>query len=277
MSRQKRNGTSSAKLTGLAAAKREIERRLKQGQGTGEGKTYRPWLLNYQYSSRGNKRVIWSNTLQRNVHLASDLEYGVYQAVMRQSEPKLKHLKEQYPLLPIEETIEIANEQRVKHPRIPRTDIPHLMTTDLVVYRDLNPGTFIQPICVKPQSLTDDRRIGEKIAIEREYWRRRSLTMIVATETFVSKTDLLNFQWFRDEWAVSHIPPATLKKVRGKLITAFSEARPLIDGLSVIEAELSLERPLTLEAARYLFSTIDFDTEDGLPICRSNKIIIQGY
>lgn len=45
----------------------------------------------------------------------------------------LEYIQEQYPLLPIEETIIIANELGIKHPTDPKSGEPIVMTTDFLV------------------------------------------------------------------------------------------------------------------------------------------------
>lgn len=59
---------------------------------------------------------------------------------------------EQYPLLPREETIEIASELGIKHPMYPGTNVPIIMTTDLVgICGDATQEEFV-PMSVKYDS-----------------------------------------------------------------------------------------------------------------------------
>ena len=51
-------------------------------------------------------------------------------------------IREQFPLLPLEETIVIADELGIKHPTDPKTNEPVVMTTDFLLTMDKGKGIF---------------------------------------------------------------------------------------------------------------------------------------
>lgn len=51
-------------------------------------------------------------------------------------------IREQFPLLPLEETIVIADELGIKHPTDPKANEPIVMTTDFLLTMDKGQGVF---------------------------------------------------------------------------------------------------------------------------------------
>jgi len=254
-----------------------IAARISQGRGLGHGSDYKPWFKAYQISSRGNKSVVPCRVTGRPVHVMSELELRVLHKILRSVRPKAVDVREQYPLLPIEETLEIAAELNVRHPVVPRSSLPSVMTTDFLVDWEARPTTYLEPIYVKPKSLLDDRRTSEKKAIEEEYWRRRALILTVATEDFISKTEWLNISWFHenreDLWYLSD---QLIDQIKEKFCRLFSQPETLSYAANVVSTSVGLDVPTVIEAARYIFSTVRFDTLDGEPIYRSSAVVIEG-
>lgn len=141
---------------------------------------YEPFLTVRDVPSRGRRHRIPSLTCGRLHHLMSDLEASAFYNV---DYTRPLDIREQYPLLPLTETQEIAQRLDVRHPAYGGR--LHIMTTDLLV--TARSGAFI-PICVKPSEELGKTRIREKLEIERVYWANRQLTLRVMTERSISKT-----------------------------------------------------------------------------------------
>src|SRR4051812_7772371 len=90
-----------------------IEHRIKIGRGSGSEADYEPWLVIQDFSSLGRVHRIKGWKHGRVHHLFSDLERNVF---LHYEVPfSVTDIREQFPLLPIEETVEIAREIGVKH------------------------------------------------------------------------------------------------------------------------------------------------------------------
>jgi len=74
-------------------------------------------------------------------------------------------IREQYPLLPLEETKEIAHQLNIRHPANPRTKDPIVMTTDFVVTVGQSIGVTEQARTVKPKEKLSSVRVLEKLEI----------------------------------------------------------------------------------------------------------------
>lgn len=97
----------------MAKRKREttdtvIQQRLSSGRGTGRGKDYTPWLLVQDAPSNGLLTRVKGYTTSRVHHVFSQLESRCL-FIFDWSE-KIVDIREQFPLLPLEETVAIAQE-----------------------------------------------------------------------------------------------------------------------------------------------------------------------
>ncbi|MDF1688369.1 MAG: TnsA endonuclease N-terminal domain-containing protein [Cycloclasticus sp.] len=136
---------------------------------------YRPFLTVRDVASRGRSHRIYSWTSQRLHHLFSDLETKAFYVLDYLK--GVDDIREQYPLLPLDETLEIADEQGVKHPSFGGQ--LHIMTTDFLITKSSGHLVAIQ---VKLLEELESSRTNEKLEIEREYWHRRNIPFQIVTE-----------------------------------------------------------------------------------------------
>ena len=160
-----------------------IRRLIRQKFGQCEFAGYKPWFYVRDVPSQGRSTMVHSSITGRVHHYLSDGEEGIH--LLAEFATATVDIREQYALLPWEETQEIAKRLGLIHPRIPNTGAPSVMTTDLVVFKRHELGIQIVPISVKTASeLTGESsgRVHEKLVIEREYWRARGLHTLLITE-----------------------------------------------------------------------------------------------
>ena len=99
-------------------------------------------------------------------HFLSQLELN-YFYLLEWSE-KVVDIREQYPLLPIEETVAIAQQCQIRHPVDPKTKNPIVMTTDFLISQMIA-FTKEQARTVKTAADLQSERTIEKLEIERQY------------------------------------------------------------------------------------------------------------
>lgn len=133
----------------MAKRKREItdakiDRFIKEGRGQGAGSDYLPWLRVQDVPSTGRStRGVGWTTLRQHTFL-SDLERDYFYALDYADE--VTDIREQYPLLPLEETKLIAENLGVEHPKDPKTGVDIVMTTDFVItYKDKEYARTVKP------------------------------------------------------------------------------------------------------------------------------------
>src|SRR3712207_6023293 len=96
------------------ATEASIEKWIKEGRGKGDGAEYMPWLNVWDVASKGRCHQITGWRHGRVHHLLSDLEAHVF--FTYEWSRRVIEIKEQFPLLPLEETLAIAEEIGVAHP-----------------------------------------------------------------------------------------------------------------------------------------------------------------
>ncbi|MCR8980598.1 TnsA endonuclease N-terminal domain-containing protein [Brevibacillus laterosporus] len=137
-----------------------------------------------------NKQHEFLSDLERNYFYLT--EYSNY----------IVDIREQFPLLPLEETIVIANELGINHPTDPKTGSPIVMTTDflLTVNKGQNVTEVARTIKMKDELLKE--RVLEKFEIEREYWQRKDIDWTIVTEEEISKTMARNIGYIHDYYDI---------------------------------------------------------------------------
>ena len=108
-----------------------VSRFEKAGRGKGTGKDYLPWLRVQDVPSKGLSTRVEGWKTKRIHHFLSQLEL-LYYYVLEWSRAILD-IREQYPLLPLEETISIAQSCGIPHPAHPKTKKPVVFTTDFLL------------------------------------------------------------------------------------------------------------------------------------------------
>lgn len=160
---------------------KNYEKRLKEGRGRGTLESYKPWILIQDCPSEGTCSRILGITTKRQHDLLSNLEKMYFYFLDFSS--NVVDIREQYPLLPIEETILIAKELGIEHPKNPKTKALEAMTTDFLITLIDDSGETIEVArTIKPKEKLLDKRVLEKFEIERQYFKKRGIDWGIVTE-----------------------------------------------------------------------------------------------
>ena len=159
---------------------KKIERYIKEGRGQGEGAEYTPWLKVGDFSSKGRGHRIKDPKTGRIHHFFSDLEADFFWHLIWID--KITDIREQYPLLPIEEVEGIALMLGYKYPSEGIENGRHVMTTDfLITVNELGSERTIARN-VKYAKDLENIRVVEKYEIEKSYWENRRVELKIVTE-----------------------------------------------------------------------------------------------
>lgn len=147
----------------------DYRRHLKNKWGQGDGKNYKPWFTIRDVKDKNAFRSEISGLKTERVHhFLSSLETQLFYILEYRDD--VVDIREQFPLIPLELSQKIASTLDIKHPTVISTNIPFIMTTDiLVTLYDGNKYSY-QAYCVKPEAHLKNLRILEKIEIERVWW-----------------------------------------------------------------------------------------------------------
>jgi hypothetical protein len=140
-------------------------------------------------------------------HLLSDLEAKVFYTF--DYSPSVCDIREQFPLLPLEETLAIAEECGVTHPTDPVTKQPVVMTTDLLVTRRREEGSVYEARAIKYDSELKKPRVLEKLEIERRYWKQRNIDWGIIRECEIHQPLIDNIRWIRPYFNIADLYPLT--------------------------------------------------------------------
>lgn len=170
---------------------REIE-----GRGNGKGVEYKPWLKVHEIiDSKGRAHRILGWKHQRVYQLMSDNEF--YYFLIMQWQDNVIDIREQFPLKPLEMTLDIADRYNITHgPK--NSDNKTVMTTDFVI--TLKTEQMITEIArtIKPLKEMQNKRVVEKLMIEEEYWKIKKFNWGVVTDDKIPKTMAINIFWIYD-------------------------------------------------------------------------------
>ena len=157
-----------------------IDRRIQEGRGQGRGPDYKPWLTIQDVASQGlvTREKGWKTN--RVHHMLSKLELAYFYVL--EWAPSVSDIREQYPLLPLEDTLVIAQDMRVRHPSDPQIRQSVVMTTDFLVTVRSESQVRDYARTIKYAQDLQSRRTIEKLEIERRYWHVRDVDWGIVTE-----------------------------------------------------------------------------------------------
>ena len=178
----------------------KVEKWIKEGRGSGIGADYKPWLNIQDVSSLGRSTRLRGIKTNRQHEFLSDLERNYF--YITEYSDFVVDIREQFPLLQLEETIVIANELGIKHPTDPQTNEPIVMTTDFLLTVDKGDGLVEVARTIKMKDDLLNERVLEKFEIERVYWERRQIDWGIVTELEIPKEMARNISYIHDYYDI---------------------------------------------------------------------------
>jgi len=247
----------------------KIERRLAEGRGQGEGAEYNPWHHIQDFPSRGRVHRIKGWLHGRVHHLFSDLELHIFLTYLW-SRNVVVDIREQYPLLPLEETLAIAETLGVRHPTDPRTKHPVVLTTDFFLTIRHPLANTYEPRTAKYLDDFLQPRTLEKLEIERCYWKCRNKDLRIVTEQHLPLVLIQNVAWVRPYFWLTDLYPLsqlTVNKIASELTSkVISTDVPLKDLAAINDAQLGLKRGTSIAVVRHLIANEVWQVNMHAPI-----------
>jgi hypothetical protein len=171
------------------------ERRREENRGLGTLSGYLPWIVVQDFSSRGLSSRDPGMKTGRVHHFLSQVETGVFHLL--DWSPFVVDIREQFPLLPLDATVDIAARLSLTHPTVPGTKTFPVCTTDLLVTLRYDGREWQEALSCKPSSELDNLRTLDKLELERRYWLERGIEFRLITELDISADVLANAKWVR--------------------------------------------------------------------------------
>ncbi|WP_345315387.1 TnsA endonuclease N-terminal domain-containing protein [Ferrimonas gelatinilytica] len=174
----------------------DYQRALKKKFGLGERCEYMPWLRVQDVNSCGNSGKIEGLKFGRTHHTLSEHESCLF--YIAEFSDSIIDIREQFPLLPLDLSVKIAQTLGVDHPVNPQSPGKEInvMTTDFLLTRTDGTTTWYEAVSVKPEDKLKDQRTAEKLDIERTWWQLQGIPFHVFVMTEQNKIQSKNIQWF---------------------------------------------------------------------------------
>lgn len=176
----------------------KIQKFIKEGRGKGEGADYKPWLTVRDVPSLGFSTRDMGWKTGRLHHLFSNHESRYYH--VGEWSKKIIDIREQYPLLPLENTLAIAESCGIKHPVNPKTNNPIVLTTDFLLTVEHKGQQIEQARTIKPFAQLSSDRTLEKFEIERLYWKAHHTDWGIVTEHEIPTVLSDNVEFIHDRY-----------------------------------------------------------------------------
>lgn len=242
---------------------RTYHRRIKEGRGQGVLKDYKPWISIHDIASKGVVSRVMGLKAGRIHHLLSRNETAYF--FILDSSDKVIDIREQFPLLGVDETVRIAENTGIRHPRDPASFYPYVLTSDFVI-------TTKEGICVRSVKEKEElrkARVREKLEIERRYWAERNVDWKIVTEESIDFQKARNLEWLRKGAYLQDILPGNLDEE--KVLEYFRRlyersSLPVCEVACITEKEFLLEAGTGILVFQRLITGGQIDVDLSLPI-----------
>jgi hypothetical protein len=254
-----------------------IDRRIKEGRGQGRGRDYKPWLTVQDVPSIGLATRILGWKTGRVHHLFSKLELADFL-----TEDWAKHvvdIREQYPLLPLSETLSIAQRCNIRYPTVPGTKQAVVLTTDFVITIANGLERVEQARTVKYAADLSSQRTLEKFEIERRYWKARNVDWGIVTEREIPHMLARNVELIHNHRDITHRLPLTHEEIHDITVVLTSKIMQSSDSslrnvAIACDKQLGLDLGACLTIAYHLLATRQWEIDMSIPIRPGMPLVI---
>lgn len=229
----------------------KIEKMIKEGRGQGTGKDYLPWIKIQDVPSEGRATRGLGWTTGRRHELLSDIERDY--CYLLDYTDGVTDIREQFPLLPLEETLLIAEQIGVTHPRDPKTGTPIVMTTDFLITH--NDRDYART--TKPFGEMEDERTIAKFEIERVYWETRHIDWGIVIDKDLPDVLIRNIEWVHKEYHnedILELGVFTVRKLEQMLSNRLNDGETISKACLACDELLGLELGTTLALFRHFIA-----------------------
>lgn len=254
-----------------------IDKRIREGRGQGSGSDYKPWLTIQDVASQGlvtRERGWKTNRLHQ---MLSKLELAYFYVL--EWAPLVSDIREQYPLLPREETIRIAQEAGIRHPTDPQTRQAAVMTTDFLITVCQGTQTKHYARTIKYARDLQSQRTIEKFEIERRYWQARNVDWGIVTELDIPTNLTRNVEVLHDYRTLADrlaLTDSEVRDVAGVLTRQMMHtAAPLRRVTADCDRRLGLEPGSSLAVAYHLLANRQWQIDMDKPLSVSEKLTLE--
>jgi hypothetical protein len=258
-----------------------IEKRLKEGRGKGHFADYKPWLTIHDVPSQGVVTRILGWKSNRLHHYFSE-HFELAHHYQMEWSSQVCDIREQYPLLPLEKTLFIADKLKIRHPVDPKTKHPIVMTTDMLLTVHDNPDVRFVAHSIKPRSKLN-RRVLEKLEIEKVFFKDIGIEWALITEQQINYELVKNIEWLHSAKKLdrSQVTPEIIEQFEPILFKAIQrQDKPIAKTTLELDCKEGLTAGTSMFIVRHLVANrlwgVDMNKRI-IPTLKPLKIIHNQY
>ena len=225
------------------------ERYVHEGRGCGSGSAYKPWVRVQDFASQGMASRVKGKTSGRVHHLMSNNELA-YFYVLDWSDT-VTDIREQYPLSDLDQTVRIAAQSGIRHPKDNVSGYPYILTCDFMV--TTNDG--LKARTLKTASELDNPRTLEKLEIERRYWALQKVDWKIITEHEITHQKAKNIEWLYTALGYGEVVGASSELMQAQhmmLQMLHGTEYSILEAARIVECEMTLPAGTGLQLFKHL-------------------------
>ncbi|HEX3557914.1 MAG TPA: TnsA endonuclease N-terminal domain-containing protein [Pyrinomonadaceae bacterium] len=241
---------------------------LAKGYGQGEGASYQPMIHVQDFPSKGwRNREFGFKTGRQHDYLSNpELHYHYFLDLSK----IVVDFREQFPLLPLEMTLGIAEQCGIRHPFDRVAGEPIVMTTDFLVILPQDIGFSKQARSVKLYKDLLNKRTIEKLELERRFWQAQGIQWAIVTEHEIDLALVKRMKWVYKFLPVSSLAPLSEGDIRQIAVTLTRLLISKSDCLSNIaltcDKQLRLKAGQSIAIARHLIASQQWRVDMTKPV-----------
>ncbi|WP_276358035.1 TnsA endonuclease N-terminal domain-containing protein [Cohnella caldifontis] len=250
---------------------------IKKGRGQGVGENYQPFIQAHdnKIASEGwlARHKGWKTKRIHHTLSEHERKYLYYCEWL----DGVTDIREQWPLLPLERTMEIAEELGIKHPH--QYGKPVVMTTDFRLTLETKDGSRDVIRTIKPREKLTDRTL-ELFEIERVYFAEQGIDWCIITEDKIPVNLVKNVEWmakakyFDTRPGVNEELVGLLSDELFGIFVKDAGQTPLINLCLRTDHECHLEKGTCMFILQYMLANKFWGTEMNKQIIREREPLI---
>lgn len=176
----------------------KLQRYIKEGRGSGEGKDYKPWLITQDFPTMGIATRVMGYKTHRMHHFFSNTQ--LYYFYLLEWDSNVIDIKEHFPLIDIEDTLVEQDNLKIDKFIDKESKTPYVITTTfLITIADNNGNNRYVARSIKYASELNKKTTQEKLEIERRYWEAKSIDWGIITNKEINSIRVKNIEWLHTE------------------------------------------------------------------------------
>lgn len=202
-----------------------IARRIKEGRGEGHFSSYKPWLTIHDVPSTGVvTRILGWKSGRLHHYLSEHFELAHHYQMEWAGD--VIDIREQFPCLPLEKTLYIAQKLGIKHPVDPKTKYPIIMTTDMLLTVRNGDDISFKAHSIKPSNKLK-KRVIEKLQIEKQFFKDLGIEWSLITEKQINYDLVRNVEWLHSARSLDgnmHLTADLVNQLESPLYRAITQS-----------------------------------------------------